>query len=135
MPKEKPPFPKVLGRGLRLRCPVCGEGKLFASWFKMHKECPGCELKYERASGYFLGSIYVNYGVTTLIIVAIYFATFITNQVTPDILPTILSPKQSYLLWILAAIAILFPAWFFRYARGLWLAFDIYFDPVEKESR
>ena len=131
MPQEKTPVTTILGRSLRLQCPVCGEGRLFAGWFKMYAMCSGCGLKYDRSPGYFLGSIYINYGVTALIIVVLYSAAFITSRVAPDTLPALLSPKQSYFLWILSVIAILFPAWFFRYARSLWLAFDTYLDPVE----
>lgn len=29
----------------------------------------------------------------------------------------------------LTAFCVLFPLWFFRYARSLWLGFDQYFDP------
>lgn len=134
MPQEKTPILTVLGRSLRLRCPLCGEGQLFAGWFKMHPTCSGCGFKYDRSPGYFLGSIYFNYGVTALIIVVLYFAVFITDRIAPDTLPTFLSPGESYFLWILAAISILFPAWFFRYARGLWLGFDTYLDPVESDQ-
>ena len=30
---------------------------------------------------------------------------------------------------IATAFCVLFPLWFFRYARSLWLGFDYYFDP------
>jgi hypothetical protein len=33
------------------------------------------------------------------------------------------------LLWGCLAFCLLFPVWFFRYARSLWLAFDQLFDP------
>ena len=38
------------------------------------------------------------------------------------------------LLWPLAAFSVLFPLWFFRYARSLWVGFDQYFDPQVAES-
>ena len=37
-----------LARGLRLRCPRCGGGKLFAGWFRMHPRCAKCDFKFER---------------------------------------------------------------------------------------
>lgn len=42
--------PAVL-RGLRLRCPACGEGKLFARYLKVADHCPKCgeELHHQRA--------------------------------------------------------------------------------------
>ena len=41
------------------------------------------------------------------------------------------------MLFVLSAFAILFPTWFFRYARALWIAFDEHWDPWpnEEESR
>lgn len=42
--------PAVL-RGFRLRCPACGEGKLFARYLKVAPNCPHCgeELHHQRA--------------------------------------------------------------------------------------
>src|ERR1700722_20770164 len=57
---------QLLLRAQRLRCPRCGEGRLFAGLLNMHEACSSCHLKYERAPGYFLGSIYVNYGFTAV---------------------------------------------------------------------
>jgi uncharacterized protein (DUF983 family) len=115
-------YATIFGRALRLRCPRCGQGKLFRGWFAMHAECSSCGLKYQREPGFFLGSIYVNYGLTALLITAAYFIGFFSG-VHPDVL-----------LWSLAAFCLLFPLWFFRYARSLWLAFDQYWDPRGEET-
>jgi len=43
------PFPKLrtlLWRGLRRRCPHCGQGPVFKGWIKMHDRCSGCGLQY-----------------------------------------------------------------------------------------
>src|SRR3989449_8806554 len=55
---------RILGRGLRLRCPRCGRAALYAGWFAMHPRCEACGLRYEREQGYFVGAIYLNYAVT-----------------------------------------------------------------------
>ena len=60
-----------IGRALRLRCPRCGRAPLYRGWFTMNEVCPVCDLKFERAQGYWVGAIYVNYAATTL--VAMYF--------------------------------------------------------------
>lgn len=41
----------ALGRGLRGRCPACGEGKMFRSYLKVSDTCPSCgeELHHQRA--------------------------------------------------------------------------------------
>ena len=53
LPTMSTPYPRanlgdLLLRAFRLRCPRCGEGKLFAGWFEMHAKCSNCRLKYER---------------------------------------------------------------------------------------
>ena len=103
----------ILARSLRLRCPRCGQGKLFRGWFKMYKNCEVCGLLIEREPGYFLGSIYFNYGVTAFIVTAAYFAGYFFTDISHQVL-----------LWSLTAFCLLFPLWFFRYARSLWMGFD-----------
>ena len=56
-------------RGLRLLCPRCGRGRIFRGWFAMNERCAACGRKFDRAPGYMLGSIYINYGVTALLVV------------------------------------------------------------------
>ncbi len=113
----------VLSRAWRLRCPRCGQSKLFAGWIRMKPECENCHLHYQREPGYFLGSIYVNYGLTALLVTIFYFVLFFTGWVSPQAA-----------LWIMAGFAVVFPLWFFRYARSLWLGFDHFWDPTAAES-
>ncbi len=111
---------KVISRAMRLRCPACGEGLLFLGWFRMAESCPNCGLLFSREPGFYLGSIYVNYGLTALLVTVGYFAMFFGD---------VLSDPQR--LGILIAFSILFPLWFFRYARALWLGFDQLWDPQD----
>lgn len=124
--EQRPPLGLLIRRGLRLRCPACGQGKLFRSWLSMHDPCQSCERKFDREPGYLLGSIYFNYGVTAFLVVVIYFALYFSGTFT-----------NNQRLLILGAFSLLFPLWFFRYARALWIAFDEQFDPWpnEKERR
>jgi hypothetical protein len=85
----------------------------------MRQQCDWCGLKYEREPGFFLGSVYVNYGLTAVLTTVLYFSLFAADVATPDTL-----------LWSLGAFCLLFPVWFFRYARSLWLAMDQYWDPT-----
>jgi uncharacterized protein (DUF983 family) len=105
-------------RGLRLRCPLCGRGKLFRGLFRMHETCSNCGIKYEREAGFFLGSIYINYGLTALV-VAVAYPILLFNKVVAE---------RALLLSALAFVLV-FPLVFFRFARSLWLAFDQYWDP------
>ena len=89
----------------------------------MSPQCDHCGMKFEREPGYFLGSIYFNYGLTALLITAAFFTLYLGFDISPDVL-----------LWPLAAFCLLFPLWFFRYARSLWLGFDVYFDPSKERK-
>ncbi len=113
----------VLWRGIRLRCPICGEGELFRGWFLMRKRCVVCEFSFEREPGYYLGSIYINYLLTAVLVTAGYFGLYFSEIVEPNTA-----------LWICAAFCVLFPIWFFRYARSLWLGFDCFVDPPPKDE-
>lgn len=64
----------VLGRAVRLVCPRCGDGRLFRGWFRMHDGCPACGLSFAREPGFYLGSIYVTYGVTVVVTGGLYAA-------------------------------------------------------------
>jgi uncharacterized protein (DUF983 family) len=110
-------------RGLRLCCPRCGVGAIFRGWFSMNAHCPECGRLFDRAPGYLLGSIYFNYGVTAVLVVIAYFSLYFTDT---------LSGNQ--LLVLLTAFSLVFPLWFFRYARGLWIAFDERWDPWPNEE-
>jgi uncharacterized protein (DUF983 family) len=106
----------------RLRCPVCKEGKIFEGWFRIHRTCPECGVLIDREAGYFLGSIYFNYGATCTIAMVVYMIGFfgfgLTNR---ELVPPIV------------LFAIFFPLYFLRYARASWLVFDQYFQPREPE--
>ena len=111
-------FRELLWRALRLRCALCGKGKLFSNWFRMHQECPSCAAKFEREPGFFLGSVYINYGLTSLI-VAIAYPILLFQRVA----------SNNVLLICSMAFILLFPVWFFRYSRSIWLGFDQFCDP------
>ena len=55
------------------RCPRCRIGPMFRSSIfrgfpKMNERCPVCDLKFEREQGYFLGAMYISYGLAVVII-------------------------------------------------------------------
>lgn len=96
---------------LHLRCPRCHQGHLFSGLLKMHDHCAVCGLKLEPEPGFYLGSIYANYALTVLIttvsfVLLVFGAGFDKDVVIRGCL----------------AFAVLFPVWFFRYARSIWLS-------------
>lgn len=117
-------FRRILWRSLKLRCPVCGSGKLFRGFLKMNEHCANCGTRFEREPGFFLGSIYINYGLTSLVIAIAYPVLLFTETVS-----------ERKLLLVSLAFMLIFPLFFFRYARSLWLGFDQFNDPrPEKEA-
>lgn len=90
---------------------------MFSGPFKMHERCEACGFKYEREPGYFLGSIYVNYGLTALLLI---FA-WVTLRFGVGV-------ESKWLLAGLLVFCIAFQTFFFRYARALWLAMDCRLD-------
>jgi uncharacterized protein (DUF983 family) len=63
----------ALRRGLRLRCPRCGEGPLFHGWNRLHERCPVCGLVYERATGDTWFFMYMTTaGLTGVLVVAMF---------------------------------------------------------------
>jgi hypothetical protein len=80
--------------------------------------CPVCGYRFEREPGYFIGSIYFNYGVTAGIEIAGYFALEMLFDLTF---------LQQVPIWL--TYSVIFPLWFHRYARSLWMAFDLSFSP------
>lgn len=41
----------LLGRGIRRRCPRCGDGPLFRDWMRTHERCPSCGLVFQPNQG------------------------------------------------------------------------------------
>jgi hypothetical protein len=44
---------------------------IFPGFPRMHERCPNCDLKFEREQGYFLGAMYISYGLALVTIVAL----------------------------------------------------------------
>lgn len=93
---------------------------MFRGLFAMNDACDHCGLKYERAPGYFLGSTYINYMLTAVILtfsyITLHFGRDISNR---DLMP-----------W-LGGFCVIFPLWFHRRSRGLWQALDSWFDTAD----
>ncbi len=104
-------------------CPRCRTGRIFRSSIfrgfpKMHECCPVCGLKFEREEGYFLGAMYISYG---LALIAITVAAVLLWVFTKwSIEKTVV---RSVLLFVpLAPTLTLF-------SRVLWIYLDRSIDP------
>ena len=84
----------------------------------MAESCPVCGLRFLRESGYFLGAMYISYGlgVATVLPVAILLAVVAEWQ-------------MAVVLGIALLQTLLSVPVFFRYSRVIWLHADQVLDP------
>ena len=99
------------------KCPKCKEGKIFKSKGNifllkapvMNDNCPVCNQKFEKEPGYFLGAMYVSYG---LAVGQALVAFLITAYLTSDVFWWLLVPASAILL---------FSLFNYRVARTVWI--------------
>ena len=116
-------FLTVFGRALRLRCPYCGGGEIFKSWFNLKETCPTCGTLFEREDGYFLGGYALN------LIVAEFLA------VGAVILFWLLADPSVLAVQIVGvALAAGLPILFFPFSRCLWMALDLQVHPPGRDD-
>jgi uncharacterized protein (DUF983 family) len=120
-------------RALLLRCPVCGVSPVFPplartrslhDWFTPLDGCPRCGYAYDREPGYFLLSIWaINYGFAALLGLLLYGVFELLFQ---------------WPVWTLIAAVVgpvvLFNLLFVRHAKTIFIAWDHFFDPHERDS-
>ncbi len=105
------------------RCPRCRSGQIFRysifrGFPKMHERCPVCDLKFEREPGYFLGAMYISYGLG-IVTVAAFAAVvwYLTGWwITTDTIVAVL-------IFLPLAPTLTF------FARVLWIYLDQTVDP------
>lgn len=54
--------------GACLRCPVCRQGRMYASLTHQNKRCPNCGISFEPEAGTFSGALMLAMGVTGLVV-------------------------------------------------------------------
>jgi uncharacterized protein (DUF983 family) len=125
-----PPFvPRALtlaGRALRLRCPNCGKGKPFLSWFRMRTQCEVCEIAFERGEeGYQVGSYMFNIVASELAFAFVFVGLVVLTWPSP---PWTLLEYGGIIMMIIV------PFVFYPFSKALFLAFDLLFRPTERED-
>lgn len=121
----------MLGASLALKCPRCREGNLFKEkslyTFKnltlMHQKCSNCSLLFEPEPSYYTGSMYVSYGLTVGISIAVFVLLYFVFDIS----------MLAYLIINGLVLLILIP-YTFRFSRSLWITMFIKFDPNAKVS-
>lgn len=105
-------------RAVALVCPRCGRDRLFEplfsrTCFRMRPACDRCGLAFTREPGFYLGSIYINYGATVLLTGGLY-----------AVLVLIAGWSSDAALKACLVVAVAFPILFFRHARSFLLSLD-----------
>jgi uncharacterized protein (DUF983 family) len=114
----KTSFYKNLKAIAHQKCPNCGKGDVFQRKApfaigipKMNEQCPECGYHFEREPGYFLGAMYLSYGLGVgQGIVAFLITTFLFSNLSPFVL-----------VGVVAATILIFSMWNFRLSRVIWL--------------
>ncbi|MPZ49279.1 MAG: DUF983 domain-containing protein [Dehalococcoidia bacterium] len=107
-------------RGL---CPRCREGQIFKPGLAgiiglMNDECPVCGLRFLRETGYFLGAMYISYGLGVITIL----------PGTTALVLILDWPLALALTWMVLQTLISVPI-FLRFSRVIWLHLDQTIDP------
>jgi uncharacterized protein (DUF983 family) len=99
----------LIGRALRKRCPVCGNGAVFASHFHMNRECPACHAVFWKDPGESLGAMYLDYAVAA--------AAFLICWAILDWTTRLSDLTQLVILCVIAVASVLAC---FPYTRSAW---------------
>lgn len=104
-------------------CPRCRAGRMFeksifTGFPKMHERCPVCDLKFEREEGYFLGAMYISYGLALVTIVALASILWVATRWS----------LMKVTLWAVVVFLPLAPM-LTLFSRVLWIYLDWAIDP------
>jgi uncharacterized protein (DUF983 family) len=108
---------------LRQRCPRCRNGAMFrGSIFRglpdMYERCPVCSLKFAREAGYFLGAMYISYGLGIVCIAVVTLLLWLSTG---------LSLLKAVLGGVILFLPLAIPLTLL--ARVLWVYLDQAVDP------
>jgi uncharacterized protein (DUF983 family) len=136
---DEPLYPDVgswrtVGRGLRKRCPRCGQRGIFLSWFELRTDCPRCQLRFEKEEGGFLGAMTLNFAAAVLLWLVVLVVGLVLT--VPDVpVPPLLAAS--------IVVLVLVPLWFYPRSKTIWAALEFlvlksdpdYRAPVRRDPR
>jgi len=124
--RNEAPLGTLISRGLRRRCPVCGNKGIFKSWGQLKDRCPHCGYSFVREEGYWVSAIIVNVGVIQSLFVVVFIA--IVLATAPEV-------PWAPLLAVGIVMNLVIPIWFYPRSKTLWMAIDLFFHPREATER
>lgn len=124
----------TLMRGVRKRCPRCGEHDTFVSWFAMRTSCPRCEWRFEKEAGGYLGAMALNYVVAIGAWIAVLVVGLVLTVPEVPVLPLTIAS---------VGVLVLVPLAFFPRSKTTWAAVEYlvlrsdpdYHSPVHRDPR
>lgn len=96
-------------RGIRLRCPECGHGRIFRSLFVEHRACTACGRVWQRDAGDWTGGAEITFLLSAVVLLALLFAVRGHGL-----------PASAELGLLFAASAVVVP-FTYRQVKGFWL--------------
>lgn len=114
--------PLLLWRGFLRRCPLCGGGDCFKSFFLVKDRCPRCSFPIKREEGHWIGAIGMNTIVTFGLLLITFLVVFTLTWNERRALPVFLSGF---------AVALIVPVVFFGPSQTVWAAIDLLMRPLE----
>ncbi|ADE55515.1 DUF983 domain-containing protein [Coraliomargarita akajimensis] len=110
MEKLTVPRTEIIRRGLKGRCPNCGQSGLFAKHLRLHRNCPSCGMRIERGNGFYLCPLSLNYGIVVF------------GVITPLLLLGFrLNWELKTILTLGLAISFILPLLLYRLSWSCWL--------------
>jgi uncharacterized protein (DUF983 family) len=108
---------------LQGRCPRCQQGSIFRPGLlglagAMNDTCAVCGLRFLRETGYFLGAMYLSYGLGVLTVLPVSV-----------VLAIVLEWPLAVVLSLMVVQTLVSVPLFLRYSRVLWLHLDQTIDP------
>ena len=113
----------MFGRGMLRRCPNCGGGRLFRSWFKMAERCPRCGYKFERQEGFAVGAMAINIVVTEGLFAVFFVVALVATMPDPPLVPLLVGGL---------ALNLVVPIAFYPFSKTIWAAADLSMRPLDE---
>ena len=92
------------------RCPECGKGRMFSSWFVLRERCPECGVVFMRDPGSWTGSTVVAYMIGSVFFLVLTFGMWVTGNIV----------KHSE--WLIATATCAFVVLIYRFVKAAWVA-------------
>ena len=112
----------MLARGLARRCPLCGSGHMFRTFFLVKERCPRCNFPIHREEGHWIGAIGMNtvvsFGALLITLLVVFALTWDDRSGAAVFIPAF-------------AVALVVPVVFFGPSQTLWSAIDLWMRPLE----